>query len=156
MLHNRSMSTRLEIQTACFVRDTDRLHKESPAYGNGHLIFIIVCVWGGGGGERGGGAERFFNKKKQDPILAEKIYLGQSRFYFTILRIVIHTIKKTGPRRERKIISRPGNIFQHPPPLLKFKWSLPNSCSNDLDEMNKVLDFRFGYSNKLVLLCLLS
>ena len=61
------MSTRLEIQTACFVRDTDRLHKESPAYGNGHLIFIIVCVWGGGG-SGGGGAERFFNKTKKNRI----------------------------------------------------------------------------------------
>ena len=26
-----SMSTRLEIQTACFVRDADRLHKDCPA-----------------------------------------------------------------------------------------------------------------------------
>ena len=118
------MSTRLEIQTACFVRDADRLHKESPAYGNGHLIFIIV------GGEAGGG----LIKKNRIQFWPKKIYLGQSKFYFTILRIVIN--KKTGPRRERKVISRPGNIFQSPPPLLKFKWSLPNSCSNDLDEMN--------------------
>ena len=58
------MSTRLEIQTACFVRDADRLHKESPAYGNDHLIFII--------GEGGGGAVRLKKKEKKDPILAEK------------------------------------------------------------------------------------
>ena len=30
-ISNRSMSTRLEIQTACFVRGADRLHKDSPA-----------------------------------------------------------------------------------------------------------------------------
>ena len=97
-ISNRSMSTRLEIQTACFVRDADRLHK-----GNDQLIFII-----GGGG--------LYDLKKKRSNFGQKTYLGQSKFYFTILRIVIYTNKKTGPRRERKIISRPGNVFQ-PSPL---------------------------------------
>ena len=79
----------------------------------------ITCVrkrpfdfyhWGGGGGR---GAVRL--KKKSN--FGRKTYLGQSKFCITILRIVIYTNKKTGPCRERKIISRPGNIFQPSPPL---------------------------------------
>ena len=74
------------------------------------MIFII--------GEGGGGAVRF-KKKKKGSNFGRKTYLGQSKFCVTTLRIVIYTNKKTGPRRERKIISRPGNIF-HPPPPLKI------------------------------------
>ena len=44
---NRSISTRLEVQTACFVRDADRLHKESPASGNDHLFFFYNGEGGG-------------------------------------------------------------------------------------------------------------
>ena len=59
-------------------------------------------------------------KKKTGSNFGRKTYLGQSKFCITVLRIVIYTNKKTGPRRERKIISRPGNIFQPPPPPLKI------------------------------------
>ena len=96
------MSTRLEIQTACFVRDADRLHKESPV-----LLGLV-----------GGAVKKFRikkNKNKTGSNFGRKTYLGQGKFYFTILHIVIYTNKKTGPRRERKIISRPGNIFKPPP-----------------------------------------
>ena len=67
----------------------------------------------------GGRAVRFKKKKKKKKTgsnFGQKTYLGQSKFCITILRIVIYTNKKTGPRRERKIISRSGNIFQTPPP----------------------------------------
>ena len=54
------------------------------------------------------------------PNFGRKTYLGQSKFCITILRFVIYTNKKTGPPRERKIISRPGNIFQ-PTPSVPLK-----------------------------------
>ena len=84
----------------------------------------ITCVrkrpfdfyyWGGGGG-----CKVKKKKKKTGSNFGRKTYLGQSKFCITILRIVIYTNKKTGPRRERKIIPRPGNIFQPPPPPLKI------------------------------------
>ena len=60
-------------------------------------------------------------KKKTGSNFGRKTYLGQSKFCcITILHIVIYNNKKTGPRRERKIISRPGNIFQPLPPPLKI------------------------------------
>ena len=56
-------------------------------------------------------------KKKHDPIWPKNIS-RQSKFYFTILCIVIYTNKKTGPRR-----AGPETSSSHP--FLKFKWSLP-------------------------------
>ena len=76
---------------------------------------IDFYYWGGGGAVRLKKKKK--KKKKTGSNFGRKTYLGQRKFCITILRIVIYTNKKTGPRRERKIISRPGNIFQPPPPL---------------------------------------
>ena len=73
MLRKQRYLTRLEIQTVCFVRDADRLHKESPTT-------IDFYNWGGGGGAvrfKKNKQKKKKKKKKQDPILAVKHIFGR-------------------------------------------------------------------------------